>query len=140
MRSLDRFVEAQEEYYKIALEEIKSGQKQSHWIWYIFPQLRGLGYSEFSNYYGMEGIEEAKRYIENDYLRENLVNISRELLSLDGDIESIVGYPDNLKIQSSMTLFMYADPNESVYREVLEKFFCGKEDMVTKSKIKEKKR
>lgn len=137
--SLDRFIDAQAEYYERAFNEIKEWKKTSHWIWYIFPQLRGLGYSDLANYYGIEGLEEAKRYIENDCLRENLVNITKELLSLDGDIEYILGYPDNLKLQSSMTLFKYADPNESVYSEVLDKFYYGKEDQITKNKIKMKR-
>jgi len=139
MYSLDRFIEAQGEYYNIALKEIKEGQKKSHWMWYIFPQLRGLGHSDIANYYGIENLEEAKRYIENDYLRENLVNISRELLSIDNDIEYILGYPDNLKLQSSMTLFKYADPNETVYKEVLDKFYYGNEDNVTRYKVKQKR-
>ena len=137
--SLDRFIEAQEQYYEIALAEIKNGQKEEHWIWFIFPQLRGLGHSDMANYYGIEGIEEAKRYIENDYLRDNLVNISKELLELNSDIEYILGYPDNLKLQSSMTLFKYADPKEAVYNDILEKFYGGREDVVTRNRVKMKK-
>ena len=79
MNSLDRFIEAQKKNYNQALQEIKSGKKSSHWIWYIFPQLKGLGFSTMSEYYGIENIAEAKAYLNNEYLRNNLIQIAQAL-------------------------------------------------------------
>lgn len=86
MYDLDRFVKAQEKMYDIALNEIKTGKKTSHFMWYIFPQLKGLGYSEISNYYGISGLEEAKEYLEDEILGNRLYNITLELLKIDEDV------------------------------------------------------
>ncbi len=129
---LKRFIDAQEKDYVIALTEIKNGYKQSHWIWYIFPQLKDLGNSEIAKYYGIENIEEAREYYENEYLREHLVNISSELLKLENkNIKYIMGYPDNLKLKSCMTLFEIVNPKEEVFKKVLEKYYRGKRDEKT---------
>lgn len=134
--TLDRFMKAQELDYKTALSEIQSGRKQSHWIWYIFPQLRGLGMSETSYYYGLRDIKEAKEYFLHPILGSRLVEISKALLSLnDSDQEYIMGYPDNLKLCSCMTLFSIVAPNEPVFREVLDKFYNGKRDDATEELI-----
>ena len=95
--SLDRFINAQEENFEQALAEIKNGQKESHWIWYIFPQLRGLGHSGMAYFYGINDLEEAKEYLKNDILRTNLIKISQALYECNGEIRSIMGYPDDLK-------------------------------------------
>ena len=126
---LGRFLKAQTRDYKIALDEIRSGQKQSHWIWYIFPQLKGLGMSEMSKYYGIFDLDEAKEYMDDPVLEKRLVEISEALLALESnDPTEVMGYPDDLKLQSCMTLFKAAAPEKSVFQDVLDKFFDGAED------------
>ena len=137
---LSRFKKAQENSYKTALSEIRTGEKQSHWMWYIFPQLEGLGFSEIARYYGIKGIEEARAYLADDLLRTRLAEISQALLSLkSNDATQVMGYPDDLKLKSSMTLFLLAakDSGEryvkeaEVFKGVLEKFFDGEMDKLT---------
>ena len=120
---LTRFHEAQDKYYSDALMEIKNGRKTSHWIWYVFPQIYGLGHSFMSKKYAVKSLDEAKAYIADPILRERLITISQELLAHDCPIEQIVGSPDDLKIRSSMTLFMAADNSIPVFAQVLEKFY-----------------
>ena len=128
---LTRFKKAQEHDYETALAEIRSGQKQSHWMWYIFPQLEGLGFSEISQYYGIKGIEEARAYLADDFLRSHLVEISESLLALElNNATQVMGYPDDLKLKSSMTLFLLASGHDSkyekeakVFKAVLDKYF-----------------
>lgn len=128
MNSIDKFIKAQEKDYELALNEIKSGKKRSHWIWYIFPQLSSLGFSSTAKYYGIKDLEEAKEYLENDILKSHLEEITNELLMLPSyDILSIVGYPDNLKINSCMTLFYLASNNE-LYKKVIDKYYNSKMD------------
>ena len=134
--NLRRFIDAQKRDYKNALEEIKRGRKESHWIWYIFPQLKNLGYSDISKYYGIGTIEEARAYLDNDLLRKNLIEISEAIYDLDDDILNIMGYPDNLKLNSSMTLFKYADSNIEIFSKVIDKFYDGEEDEKTLILIK----
>ena len=130
--NIDRFIRAHERDYETALLEIKEGKKRSHWMWYIFPQLKGFGNSATSEFYGIDGLEEAKAYYNNEYLRKHLLDISEALVALDsGDIVSILGYPDNLKLQSSMTLFMLVDQKQAVFSEVLDKYYNGEKDMKT---------
>ena len=135
--NLERFIKIQKEDYAIALKEIKNGRKINHWMWYIFPQLKGLGTSAMAQYYGLENLEEAKEYYNNDYLRKNLLEITKALLSLDNtNIESILGYPDNLKLLSCMTLFEIVDKNENVFSQILDKYYNGKRDTNTIHLIK----
>ena len=130
--SLDRFLIAQQNYYRTALQEIKSGRKQSHWIWYIFPQIAGLGYSETARYYAIKDMNEAKAFLENSTLKKNLVEISQALLEVDSDDAGrVMGWPDNLKLKSSMTLFALAEPGCEVFQKVLDKFFQGEKDEKT---------
>lgn len=129
---LDRFIKAQEQDYETALKEIRQGRKRSHWIWYIFPQIAGLGLSSISQYYAIASMEEAKAYMENAYLRGHLLEISKALLALDSsDPGRVMGYPDDLKLRSSMTLFAEAAPEEPVFQEVLDKYFDGEKDQRT---------
>lgn len=129
---LERFVSAQERDYLTALGEIRHGRKRSHWMWYIFPQLRGLGMSSTSYFYGIENLEEAKAFLDDPFLGKNLIEISEALLSLDNsDARSIMGSPDDLKLRSSMTLFSLAAPEEPVFKKVLEKFYLGIQDPAT---------
>ena len=133
--SLDRFINAQEENFEQALAEIKNGQKESHWIWYIFPQLRGLGHSGMTHFYGINDLEEAKEYLKNDILRANLIKISQALYECNGEIRSIMGYPDDLKVLSCMTLFNVADPSIEIFKKVLDKFYDGDCDKMTLDSI-----
>lgn len=134
--NLKRFIDAQELDYDMALLEIKSGRKRSHWIWYIFPQLVELGYSSTAKYYGIKNIDEAKAYLNNITLKKHLLEISEELYKLDGNISNIMGYPDDLKLKSSMTLFSIADPNNDIYKKILDKFYNGEVDQVTVDLLK----
>ena len=118
-------------YYPVALAEIKDGYKRSHWMWYIFPQLKGLGHSQKSEYYGLSNVEEVKEYMNNEYLKNNTFEICNELLKLNDDIDNIFGYPDNLKLKSSMTLFEYAFPNEKIFKNIIDKFYNGERDITT---------
>ncbi len=130
--NLERFREAQKDDYETALEEIRSGMKLTHWIWYIFPQLKELGYSSTARYYGIDGRGEAEAYLKDDVLRGRLIEISEALLSLDSsDPEEVMGYPDNLKLRSCMTLFEYIAPGIDVFGKVLEKFYSGEKDEKT---------
>ena len=139
MYDLDRFVKAQEKMYDIALNEIKNGKKISHFMWYIFPQLKGLGYSDISNYYGISGLEEAKEYLEDEILGNRLYNIILELLKIDEDDPiNIFGNVDALKLKSSMTLFDIVSDDEIFY-DVLKKYYGGKKDERTIALLGKKK-
>ena len=139
MYDLDRFVKAQEKMYDIALNEIKNGKKNSHFMWYIFPQLKGLGYSDISNYYGISGLEEAKEYLEDEILGNRLYNITLELLKIDEDDPiNIFGNVDALKLKSSMTLFDIVSDDE-IFCDVLKKYYGGKKDERTIALLGKKK-
>ena len=132
MSDLSRFVKAQETDYARALSEIRSGHKRSHWIWYIFPQIAGLGFSSTAQYYAIKDRQEAEEYMKNDLLRDRLVEISEALLQLESnDAGEVMGYPDDLKLRSSMTLFHEVAPEIDVFQKVLDKFFEGKPDQKT---------
>lgn len=133
---LERFVKAQAGSYAAALGEIRQGRKRSHWMWYIFPQLRGLGYSSIAQYYGLRGLDEAKAYMRHSVLGPRLVEISEALLELDTDDPLVVlGYPDDLKLRSCMTLFEQAAPEQPVFARVLDKFYSGRRDGTTLSML-----
>ena len=129
MGDISRFINIQKTDFSTALSEIRSGRKRSHWMWYIFPQLKGLGRTSTSEYYGIDGIKEAKEYLSNDYLRGNLITISNALLELnESNPTAVMGYPDDLKLRSSMTLFYYASDNEedkNVFKSVIDKYYNG---------------
>lgn len=133
MYHVQRFLDAQEKDYATALEEIKRGRKMTHWIWYIFPQLRGLGRSYKAQYYGIENLDEAKEYLANETLRARLIEISEALLAVEGrDILYIMGSSiDRAKVLSSMTLFHMADPTCETFTKVVEKYFGGQWDITT---------
>ena len=131
-RGLDKYVSAQARDYDDALREIRSGRKRSHWIWYIFPQLDGLGYSPTAQYYGIRDLEQAKDYMAHPVLGPRLVEISEALLALpSSDPGAVMGYPDDLKLCSSMTLFELAAPDQPVFGKVLDKFYGGRRDPLT---------
>ena len=131
-KELDKFVSAQTRDYACALAEIKSGRKRSHWMWYIFPQLQGLGFSPTAQYYGIRDLEQAMDYMAHPVLGPRLVEISTALLGLESSNPSaVMGYPDDLKLCSCMTLFELAAPEEPVFGRVLEKFYGGRRDRMT---------
>lgn len=128
---LERFLKAQDKDYEQALKEIKKGRKTSHWIWYIFPQIAGLGFSSTSKYYSIKDKNEAIEYLKNDILRNRLIEICEALLSLDSDDATyVMGYPDDLKLKSSMTLFSEVSDID-VFKKVLDKFYNGEKDEMT---------
>ncbi|MBE6748945.1 MAG: DUF1810 domain-containing protein [Ruminococcaceae bacterium] len=135
--SLNRFIEAQVRMYETALTEIKNGMKVSHWIWFIFPQLRGLGRSDTAYTYGINGIEEAKEYLAHPVLSARLTEISETLLvHKNEDIEYIMGGIDAMKLRSSMTLFALVSEENSVFHQVLDCFYNGEMDENTIKLIK----
>lgn len=139
INSLDRFLEAQDRMCQTALSEIKKGSKRSHWMWFIFPQLRGLGRSNMAYTYGINGIEEAKKYLEHPVLSERLIEITEALLTHKRkDIYDIMGDIDDIKLKSSMTLFALISEEGSVFHQVLESFYDGEMDDVTLQFIKNK--
>jgi uncharacterized protein (DUF1810 family) len=129
-QELDRFLKAQENTYEQALAEIKSGRKYSHWMWFIFPQYIGLGVSETSRFYAIRSIDEAKAYLAHPILGARLRQISNELLLREENHPNrIFGNPDDLKLQSCMTLFSSIDTSEAqVFQKVLDQYFQGKAD------------
>ena len=137
MMNLDRFVSAQEHCYERALEEVKSGRKESHWMWFIFPQILGLGMSDTAIFYSINDIGEAKLYLEHEVLGPRLVEITKELLELDTDDPvDVFGDIDALKLNSCMTLFDYVSDDENVFSEVIEKFYNGQKGEKTLQLLK----
>ena len=129
---LNRFLTAQEQDYAQALAEIRAGRKRSHWIWYIFPQLRGLGYSYNAEYYGIADAEEARQYLAHPVLGARLREITEALLELpESDSVRVMGRPDDLKLCSSMTLFEYVSVQDSVFGKVLDKYYGGRRGAAT---------
>ena len=126
---LDRFVEAQIGQYDKALLEIRSGRKRTHWMWFIFPQLRGLGHSYNAEFYGIQGLPEAADYLSHPKLGPRLVEITRALLALpEKNATAVMGSPDDLKLRSSMTLFSLVHGADPVFQQVLDKYFNGVAD------------
>jgi uncharacterized protein (DUF1810 family) len=129
---LSRFVEAQEYNYDQALSEIKSGRKQSHWMWYIFPQFEGLGSSPTSRHYSIKSLAEAKAYLSHPVLGPRLVECCEAALRVKGRSASdIFGYPDDMKLRSCATLFAQVSPEGSVFHQLLDKYFQGGRDLKT---------
>ena len=129
---LSRFLKAQEYDFAQALKEIRAGRKRSHWMWYIFPQIQGLGFSSTAQYYAIRDLDEAKDYLDHPVLGARLKEISSALLELDGlSASAIFGYPDDLKLRSSMTLFRLADLDCSIFKDVIDKYYDGIPDKRT---------
>ena len=127
---LERFKTAQEGVYEEALREIRSGRKRTHWMWFIFPQIKGLGRSSTARYYEIRGREEAVAYWNDPVLSARLLEISSALLKLDNPIRRIMGSPDDMKLRSCMTLF-YLVSGEKTFRDVLDRFYGGAMDEYT---------
>ena len=129
---LSRFTTEHKRSFDRALAEIKRGKKQTHWMWYIFPQVSGLGSSYMAVFFSIKSMAEARAFIEDEYLGGNLREISNALLTLENnDARYVMGLPDNRKLRSCMTLFLHATDDNEVFRAVLDKFFGGEEDEAT---------
>ena len=130
--NLGRFVEAQEAVYARVCQELRSGRKTSHWMWFVFPQLRGLGQSQMAHTYGIASRAEAKAYLKHPVLGARLRECTGLVNQVQGrPIEEIFGYPDDLKFRSSMTLFANVAPEDPVFQEALDKYFGGEPDSRT---------
>jgi uncharacterized protein (DUF1810 family) len=136
---LERFLEAQAGVYERACAELRAGKKQSHWMWFIFPQIHGLGSSEMAVRYAISSIEEAHAYLEHPVLGQRLRECTGIVVALkDRTVEEIFGYPDNLKFHSSMTLFAQAatiSEEDLIFSQALDKYFLGREDPATMQRL-----
>ncbi len=136
--NLERFITAQETSYPIAFDEIKNSKKRTHWMWYIFPQVQGLGFSETTKKYSIQNISEAAAFLQHPLLGKRLLNISAAALQLQSNnATAIFGSPDDMKLQSCMTLFASLPDTNPVFQSVLNKFFGGKMDSRTLAILKE---
>jgi uncharacterized protein (DUF1810 family) len=133
---LDRFVEAQAGSYEQVTSELRAGRKRGHWMWFIFPQIADLGHSEMARRYAISSLAEAAAYLEHPVLGPRLREWTRLVVDVEErSIDQILGYPDDLKFRSSMTLFARAAPDEQVFRETLAKYFGGVEDPLTVERV-----
>ena len=133
---LQRFIDAQDPVYAEVCAELRNGRKQSHWMWFIFPQLRGLGHSPMADKFGIASRKEAEAYLEHPILGPRLRECSRVVNLVEGrKIHQILGYPDDLKFKSSMSLFASIAPEEHVFKEALEKYFGGELDRLTLERL-----
>lgn len=129
---IERFVAAQQNVYHQALNEINNGKKQSHWMWFVFPQIRGLGFTDFNVYYGIKDLKEAKQYLNDPVLGKRLIEISEAVISQQGKTAlEIFGRPDDRKLKSCMTLFGQVPNTNPVFQKVLEKYYQGSVDEKT---------
>ena len=130
--SLERYVKAQAPVYTRALDELRRGHKQSHWMWFVFPQIAGLGHSAMSHTYAVQSLDEAREYLAHPVLGVRLRECCRTVLALDGKTaHEIFRSPDDLKFRSCLTLFARAAPDEALFDDLLVKYFGGKEDPAT---------
>jgi uncharacterized protein (DUF1810 family) len=133
---LQRFLDAQEHTYQQALAELRAGEKRTHWMWFVFPQLAGLGRSGMAQRFAISGLPEARAYLGHPTLGRRLIESARALTGLDtADPVAVFGPVDATKLQSSMTLFAQAAPEEPVFREVLDHYFGGAHDEGTTSRL-----
>ena len=133
---LNRFVEAQSPVYSRALAELRAGRKQSHWMWFVFPQIAGLGSSPMAQRYAIQSLDEAKDYLAHALLGRRLAECTAAVLAHpDSTVHAIFGSPDDMKFHSSMTLFHRADPRDETFGRALDVFFDGEEDEATLTRI-----
>ena len=133
---LDRFVRAQEPVYQTALTELRAGAKASHWMWYVFPQIVGLGFSPISQHFAITGLDEARAYLAHPLLGARLVECLEVVNAVDGrSAHEIFGTPDDLKLRSSLTLFAQAASDSPVFAEALAKYFAGEPDPLTLERL-----
>lgn len=132
MWNLERFVLAQQRNYGDALRELRSGKKRSYWIWYVFPQIRGLGDSFMSRKYALSGLEEARAYLAHPVLGLRLLECCQVVLAIPtNDPWEVFGSPDDMKFRSCLTLFALAEPSRPIFEELLDKFYEGQKDLRT---------
>ncbi|WP_040339824.1 DUF1810 domain-containing protein [Candidatus Blastococcus massiliensis] len=133
---LQRFVDAQRDTYDRALAELRAGAKRSHWMWFVLPQVAGLGRSATAQHFAISGLDEARAYLAHPVLGPRLTECARALLDLGTtDPVAVLGSVDAQKLRSSMTLFAHADPDQPVFREVLDRYFAGNEDDATLARL-----
>lgn len=133
---LQRFVDAQARVYDRVVEELRAGQKRSHWMWFVFPQLRGLGSSPTAQHYGIESLDEARAYLEHEVLGPRLRECARLVSAVQNrSVEQIFGWPDNLKLKSSMTLFARATADNQDFVALLDQHYAGAEDPQTVARL-----
>ncbi|MEV6599251.1 DUF1810 domain-containing protein [Actinoplanes sp. NPDC051346] len=133
---LGRFVSAQDAIYDRALAELRAGDKRSHWMWFVFPQIAGLGFSQTARTYAIRDLAEARAYLAHPVLGPRLVECARALLAVESrDARQILGYPDDMKLRSSMTLFARAADDATVFQAVLDKYYNGEHDPATLERI-----
>ena len=137
MEGLQRFVEAQDGgTYERALAELRAGHKRSHWMWFVFPQIAGLGHSPTARLFAIASLDEARAYLAHQALGPRLIECARALIDIGStDAEAVLGSIDAKKLRSSMTLFARADPDEPVFSEVLERYFGGRADDATDERL-----
>lgn len=139
LHHLERFLEAQEGVYERACDELRAGQKQSHWMWFIFPQIHGLGSSSMATRYAISSLEEAHAYLEHPVLGLRLRECAGIVVGLQGrTVDQIFGYPDDMKFHSSMTLFAQAatiSEEDLIFSQALDKYFSGREDAATMQRL-----
>lgn len=129
---LQRFIDAQQPLYNEVCAELRAGKKQSHWMWFIFPQIAGLGHSAMAHMFAISSLDEARAYLEHPVLGARLRECSRLVADIEGrSVEQIFGYPDDLKFRSSMTLFAQATADNAVFKACLQKYFGGQADPAT---------
>ena len=133
---LDRFVDAQRGIYDTALAEIRAGAKRSHWMWFIFPQIAGLGSSAMAQHYAVSGAEEARAYLNHPILGERLLEITAAAVTATGDVADIFGTIDAMKLRSSLTLFANVASDPAPFRAVIDRFFDGKDDPATIDRLR----
>ncbi len=133
---LERFIAAQDPVYHRVVAELRAGRKTSHWMWFVFPQIAGLGFSAMAQRYAISSLDEARAYLAHRLLGPRLRESTRLVLDVEGrDAHTIFGAPDDLKFRSSMTLFAHAAPQEILFRDALEKYYGGVEDPATRDKL-----
>jgi uncharacterized protein (DUF1810 family) len=133
---LQRFVDAQDGVHDEALAELRAGRKRSHWMWFVFPQVEGLGHSPTAELYAISGLDEARAYLAHPVLGPRLVECARVVAGTTGrTAREVFGTPDDLKLRSSMTLFRQAAPDEPVFQEVLDRFYGGEPDPRTLERL-----
>jgi uncharacterized protein (DUF1810 family) len=134
--NLQRFVDAQHPVFAQVTSELREGEKQSHWMWFIFPQIQGLGSSPLARKYAISSLEEAKAYLDHSLLGPRLKECVQLVLAVDGrTVGQIFGTPDDLKLRSSLTLFSRADPDNPLFQQALQKYFGGEADSATLAKL-----
>lgn len=131
-KELVKFLDAQNQMYLKALAEVRNGKKESHWMWFVFPQIKGLGFSETAKFYGIADLEEAEAYLAHPVLGKHLIEISEALLKIeDKTATEIFGTPDDMKLRSCMTLFSKVPETDKIFEKILDKYFGGSQDDYT---------